>query len=133
MLQKLDPPDLIMNEQASFVEPASMTIGGEIMGLGVAGGKAEGKAKLLYHPGEGLNQGEVLVAPSTDPAWTPLFLKASGIIMETGGFLSHGAIVAREYGIPAVVNIPGVMKLIKKGDRVVVDGDEGKVSLDRII
>jgi len=132
-LQKLDPPDLIINERVSFVKPASVTIGGEILGMGVAGGRAEGQAKLLYHPNDGLEQGEVLVAPSTDPSWTPLFLKASGIIMETGGFLSHGAIVAREYGIPAVVNIPGVMKLIKNGDRVVVDGDEGKVSKDRII
>ncbi|HZK54897.1 MAG TPA: PEP/pyruvate-binding domain-containing protein [Desulfosporosinus sp.] len=132
-LQKLDPPDLIMNDQASFVETASINLGGEIMGLGVAGGRAEGQARLLYHPNDGLEQGEVLVAPSTDPGWTPLFLKASGIIMETGGFLSHGAIVAREYGIPAVVNIPGVMKIIKKGDRVVVDGDMGKVYLDKII
>lgn len=48
-----------------------------------------------------------MVAPSTDPGWTPLFLKAGAVVMETGGFLSHGAIVAREYGIPAVVNIPG--------------------------
>jgi len=131
-LQKFDPPDLIINENASFVEPTSMTIEGELMGMGVAGGRAKGKVKLLNRPEDGLEQSEVLVAPSTDPGWTPLFLKASGIIMETGGFLSHGAIVAREYGIPAVVNIPGVMKLIKNGDSVVVDGDEGKVYLDRI-
>jgi len=76
-----------------------------------------------------LQPGDVLVAPSTDPGWTPLFLKAGAVVMETGGFLSHGAIVAREYGVPAVVNIPGVMSVIEEGRRVVVDGDEGKVFL----
>ncbi len=70
-----------------------------------------------------------MVAPSTDPAWTPLFLKASAIVMELGGVLSHGSIVAREYGIPAVVNIPGVMKVIDDNRLVTVDGDEGKVYL----
>ena len=59
-----------------------------------------------------------MVAPSTDSGWTPLFLKASALIMETGAFLSHGAIVAREYGIPAVVNIPGVLRIIKEGWKV---------------
>lgn len=129
-LQKLNPPDLIINEKASFAAPASLTGEGELIGMGVSGGRAKGKAKLLNHPEDGLDQNEVLVAPSTDPGWTPLFLKASGIIMETGGFLSHGAIVAREYGIPTVVNIPGVMNLIQNGDNVVVNGDEGKVYLD---
>lgn len=102
-----------------------------LRGLGVATGKAEGVVRVIQHPDEGytLKPGEILVAPSTDPAWTPLFLKASGIIMETGGFLSHGAIVAREYGIPAVVNVSGVLSILKDGDYVIVDGDEGKVYL----
>ncbi len=65
--------------------------------------------------------------PSTDPAWTPLFLNAAAIVMETGGQLSHGAIVAREYGIPAVVNIPGLFTAIDDGERIVVDGDRGVV------
>lgn len=76
-----------------------------------------------------LQPGDIMVAPSTDPGWTPLFLKAGAVVMETGGFLSHGAIVAREYGVPAVVNIPGVMRVIKDGYQVVVDGDEGKIFL----
>jgi len=71
----------------------------------------------------------VLVAPSTDPGWTPLFLRASAIVMETGGFLSHGSIVAREYGIPAVVNIPNAMKVIRDKRIITVDGDEGKILL----
>lgn len=69
------------------------------------------------------------MAPSTDPGWTPLFLRASAIVMEEGSSLSHGSIVAREYGIPAVVNIPGVMKMIKDNQLITVDGDEGKVYL----
>ncbi|GAB6181232.1 hypothetical protein JCM14036_25510 [Desulfotomaculum defluvii] len=99
----------------------------------VAAGKASGVARLIFHPNEGskLQPGDILIAPSADPGWTPLFLKAGAVVMETGGFLSHGAIVAREYGIPAVVNIPGVMSIIKNGVKVVVDGDEGKVYLDQ--
>jgi Phosphoenolpyruvate synthase/pyruvate phosphate dikinase len=71
------------------------------IGIGAAAGKASGIARLIKHPNEGqkLNIGDVLVAPSTDPGWTPLFIKASAIIVESGGYLSHGAIVAREYGI----------------------------------
>lgn len=99
--------------------------------MGVAAGKASGTARVIAHPQEGekLQAGEVLVAPSTDPGWTPLFLRASAIVMETGGFLSHGAIVAREYGIPAVVNIPGITKIINDSQLITVDGDEEKVYL----
>lgn len=105
--------------------------GESLQGVGTAAGKAMGTARLIRHPGEGnkLQPGEVLVAPSTDPGWTPLFLKASAIIMETGGYISHGAIVAREYGIPTVINVPGVMKAIQDGQVVTVAGDEGQVIL----
>ena len=74
--------------------------------------------------------GEILVAPSTDPAWTPLFLRAAALVTESSGYLSHGAIVAREYGLPAVVNVPGVMKLIKDGELLEVNGDDGTVTID---
>ena len=67
------------------------------------------------------------MAPSTDPCWTPLFLKACALVMETGGYLSHGSIVAREFGVPAVVNVRGVMRAVKDGQKIAVDGDEGKV------
>jgi pyruvate,water dikinase len=84
---------------------------------------------LIRHPGENrrLQPGDVLIAPSTDPGWTPLFLRAKALVMEVGGYLSHGAIVAREYGIPAVVNVPGVMKTLHDGESLTIDGDEGKV------
>ncbi|MDR3585859.1 MAG: PEP-utilizing enzyme, partial [Desulfosporosinus sp.] len=125
------PPDIIMGDTPKYSEPAARTSGNCLVGVPVAAGRASGTARLIRHPDEGsrLQPGDVMVAPSTDPGWTPLFLKASAVIMETGGFLSHGAIVAREYGIPAVVNIPGVMRVIKEGWKVDVDGDEGKVFL----
>jgi len=130
-LEALSPPDLIIDEVPQFAEPAAHRAGNVLAGMGVAAGKASGPTRLIGHPDEGgkLQEGDVLVAPSTDPGWTPLFLRASAIVTETGGFLSHGSIVAREYGIPAVVNIPGVMKIIKDNQLITVDGDAGKVYL----
>ena len=74
-----------------------------------------------------LEPGEILVAPSTDPGWTPLFLKASGLVMEAGGAMAHGAIVAREYGIPAVVGVAGATERIATGSRVTLDGAAGTI------
>ncbi|MFZ5642688.1 MAG: PEP/pyruvate-binding domain-containing protein [Bacillota bacterium] len=130
-MEELSPPNLIIDETPKFEKPVTCSSANILSGLRVAAGRASGPAKLIYHPdvGEKLQAGDVLVAPSTDPGWTPLFLRASAIVMETGGFLSHGAIVAREYGVPAVVNIPGVMKVIKDGQLITVDGDEGVVYL----
>jgi len=71
--------------------------------------------------------GAILVAPSTDPSWTPVFLKASALVMETGGYMSHGAIVAREFGIPTVVNLPGILERVRSGDPLEVDGNSGIV------
>ncbi len=125
----MSPPDFIVGETPQFAKQEIHAEGNALQGLGVAAGKAAGTARLITHPYEGgkLQPGDILVAPSTDPGWTPLFLKVSAIVMETGGFLAHGAIVAREYGVPAVVNIPGAMKIIRDGQEIIVDGDEGKV------
>ena len=73
--------------------------------------------------------GEILIAPCTDPGWTPYFLAAAGIVMDVGGMLSHGSIVAREYGIPAVVNVGSATRSIKTGQIVRVDGDRGLVTI----
>ncbi len=103
---------------------------GELLqGVATGTGRARGKVRRLRHPSEGLalQPGEILVAPSTDPGWTPLFLKAAGLIVETGGYLSHGAIVAREFALPAVVNLPGVVDLLADGEEVEVDGYSGTV------
>jgi pyruvate,water dikinase len=134
-LSQEPPPDVIIEGDvlpgASGAPAAPAAAAGEgWRGIGVASGRACGVARLVRHPAEGakLAQGEVLVAPSTDPGWTPLFLRACAIVMETGGYLSHGAIVAREYGIPAVVNIPGFLHQVRDGDRLLVDGDAGCIT-----
>lgn len=100
-------------------------------GVPVGAGSAAGIARRIDRPEDGarLAPGEILIAPATDPAWTPLFLKAGGLIMETGGYLSHGAIVAREFGIPAVANLPGIRQALEDGRRVRVDGSRGRVEL----
>jgi len=130
-MEKLSPPDYYINESSHFVEAVATGSGSVLEGLGVSAGRACGPAKLLQHPSQEkkLDSGDVLIAPSTDPGWTPLFLRAAAIVLERGGIGSHGAIVAREYGIPAVLNVPGAMRIIKDGQNVVVDGDEGKVFL----
>ncbi|HAG09843.1 MAG TPA: pyruvate, phosphate dikinase [Desulfotomaculum sp.] len=129
--ETLAPPDVVLGKEPIFAEPVVQDSGNYLQGVATAAGKASGIARLISHPGEGnrLQPGDVLVAPSTDPGWTPLFLKACAVVMETGGYLSHGSIVAREFGVPAVVNVPGVMKAIQEGQKIVVDGDEGKVFL----
>ena len=130
-LEETSLPVLIVGEVPKHEERIKLSKGSSLKGFGVASGRAVGRARLIYHPrdGESLEYGDVLVAPSTDPAWTPLFLRAAAVVMETGGVISHGAIVAREYGIPAVVNVLGVMKLISDGQTIEVDGDEGKIVL----
>ncbi|HEY0722208.1 MAG TPA: PEP-utilizing enzyme, partial [Gammaproteobacteria bacterium] len=100
-------------------------------GIGVSPGTAEGRARVLAHPGEGarLGQGEILIAATTDTGWTPLFLRASGIVTEQGGYLSHGAIVARELGIPAVVNLPNALTALGDEPWLRLDGNSGTVSV----
>jgi len=73
--------------------------------------------------------GEILVAPFTDPAWTPYFIPAAGVVVDQGGILSHGSIVAREYGLPAVTNVGSATRIIRTGDRVQVDGNLGRVTI----
>lgn len=126
---ELEPPDVIIDETPQPLAQQHEVNGPMLSGLGVAAGRASGSARLIRHPRENskLLAGDILVAPSTDPGWTPIFLRAKAVVMEVGGYLSHGAIVAREYGIPAVVNVPGVMKTLKDGEQLTVDGDEGKV------
>ncbi len=127
--EKIPAPDLVIEEQPVFSQASLDSSGKYWQGIGAATGTASGAARIINNPAEGcrLQPGEILVAPSTDPGWTPLFLKASALIMETGGFLSHGSIVAREFGVPAVVNVAGVMRQLEDGQLVTVDGDEGRV------
>ncbi|TVU61014.1 phosphoenolpyruvate synthase [Paenarthrobacter nitroguajacolicus] len=102
---------------------------GTLSGSPASAGLVTAPARVIMDPvGAHLEPGEILVAPSTDPGWTPLFLTAGGLVMEMGGPNSHGAVVAREYGIPAVVGVPDATTRIKSGQHITVDGAAGTVS-----
>lgn len=105
---------------------------GEMRGIAASRGVVTGRARVALTPDEGadIEPGEILVAPFTDPGWTPLFAVAGAIVMDLGGLLSHGAIVAREYGIPAVVNVRGATRTIRTGQMVTVDGGTGIVRVE---
>lgn len=109
---------------------ATVPADGGLTGTPASAGSVTGPARVILDPvGAHLEPGEILVAPSTDPGWTPLFLTAGGLVMEMGGANSHGAVVAREYGIPAVVGVPGATSRIVTGQRVTVDGTGGIVTI----
>lgn len=102
-----------------------------LRGIPASPGVVAARAQVIFDPlGAQLTHGDILVAPSTDPGWTPLFLMAGGLVVETGGEMSHGAIVAREYGIPAVVGAAGAVERIETGQEISVDGGSGLVHLN---
>ena len=104
---------------------------GALQGTAASPGVVTAPARVVLNPHDArLEQGEILVAPSTDPGWTPLFLTAGGLVMEVGGAMAHGAIVAREYGIPAVVGVPHATERITTGMRITVDGSSGTVFIE---
>jgi pyruvate,water dikinase len=124
------PPVLFSDDLGAIGRPLPEPVGGAKMeGVALSAGVCEGPALVLTEPtaappGEG---GYILVCPSTDPAWVPLFVRAKGLVMETGGVLSHGAIVAREFGLPAVAGLPGITQQLKTGQIIRVDGGRGTV------
>lgn len=100
-----------------------------LLGTPASAGTATGRVRVVRDPiGARIEPGEILVAPSTDPGWTPLFMTAGAVVMEMGGVISHGAVVAREYGIPAVVGVPDATTRLRTGQVVTVDGAAGTVS-----
>ncbi|WP_437321743.1 PEP/pyruvate-binding domain-containing protein [Sorangium sp. So ce385] len=107
--------------------------GDELRGVGASSGVVRGKARIVRDAGEfeRLKAGEILVCRYTNPAWTPLFTLAAGVVTDTGGAVSHAAIVAREYGIPAVLGAAGATERITDGQEILVDGTEGRVTLLR--
>lgn len=111
--------------------PTRILAQGALQGTPASPGRVTAPARVILDPHDArLSPGEILVAPSTDPGWTPLFLQAAGLVMETGGAMAHGAIVAREYGIPAVVGVPGATGRIATGSRVTLDGTAGTVVIE---
>jgi pyruvate,water dikinase len=100
-----------------------------LTGTPASAGTATGKVRVVLDPvGAHIEPGEILVAPSTDPGWTPLFMTAGALVMEMGGVISHGAVVAREYGIPAVVGVADATERLRDGQSVTVDGAAGTVA-----
>lgn len=123
--RELDPPTFLFGDDAA---PSAPT-GDRLEGLGISQGRHRGTVRVLRRAGEGerLQPGDVLVTRAVDPGWTPLFATAGAVILEMGSVLSHGAVVAREYGVPAVVNLDGVTRQLADGDEVTVDGTRGIV------
>jgi rifampicin phosphotransferase len=114
----------------ALAAPAQQLAGDQLTGTPASAGTVTATARVVLEPvGARLEPGEILVASSTDPGWTPLFLTAGGLVMEMGGANSHGAVVAREYGIPAVVGVPDATLRITTGQRITVFGASGRIEL----
>ncbi len=131
--QRLEMPEVIYSEKLEAigrVEATAKSEGGLLEGVGVSAGLGTGTARIVKSPAEAgdLGMGYVLVCPTTDPSWAPLFVHARGLVVERGGVLSHGAIVARDFGIPAVV-LKNASKLIPHGATIKVDGNKGRVEV----
>ncbi len=103
---------------------------GAIPGLPVSSGVIEGRARVILNMEDAvLESGDILVTSFTDPSWTPLFVSIKGLVTEIGGLMTHGAVIAREYGLPAVVGVEDATKLIKDGQRIRVNGTEGYIEI----
>lgn len=101
-----------------------------ILGLPVSSGVIEGRARVVLNMEDAdLEEGDILVTAFTDPSWTPLFVSIKGLVTEVGGLMTHGAVIAREYGLPAVVGVDHATKLIKDGQRIRVNGTEGYIEI----
>jgi pyruvate,water dikinase len=126
-------PRLILSDgtEPEALATATAAEDGALLGTAASAGSVTAQARVILDPvGARIEPGEILVAPSTDPGWTPLFLTAGGLVMEMGGANSHGAVVAREYGIPAVVGVPGATRHIRSGQTIRVDGSKGLVAVE---
>ncbi|GIO70417.1 phosphoenolpyruvate synthase [Paenibacillus cookii] len=103
---------------------------GALAGLAVSSGVIEGRARVMWNMEDAdLEDGDILVTAFTDPSWTPLFVSIKGLVTEVGGLMTHGAVIAREYGLPAVVGVENATGLIKDGQRIRVNGTEGYVEI----
>jgi pyruvate,water dikinase len=113
------------------VLPAPSAPDGALRGVGASAGRVTGPARVVENPATAhLEPGDILVAATTDPGWTPLFLTAAALVTETGAIMAHGPTVAREYGIPAVICVPGATEKITTGRLITVDGVAGTVTLE---
>ena len=132
LYEKLTPPRVITSDGEIIVgEYKRENLPAEaIVGLPVSSGVIEGRARVILNMEDAdLEDGDILVTSFTDPSWTPLFVSIKGIVTEVGGLMTHGAVIAREYGLPAVVGVENATKLIKDGQRIRVNGAEGYIEL----
>jgi pyruvate,water dikinase len=123
-------PRVLLNDGRAFYEglPSRGGDGHHLAGSPVSPGSAQGKVRVVFDPRQaGLLPGEILVCRGTDPSWTPLFLSAGGLVMETGGMMTHGAVVAREYGIPAIVGVDQATARLATGQTIQMDGSTGQI------
>jgi len=128
------PPVIFYDSLDKLGEHVEITASDVLKGTPVSGGRVEGKVRIILDPSEfgKFQEGEILVAHRTDVGWTPLFFTAKALVMDIGNVLSHGAIIAREYGLPTVVNVKDASTILKDGQKIVVDGEEGKVYISKI-
>ncbi|MBX4148275.1 phosphoenolpyruvate synthase [Paenibacillus lautus] len=130
--EKLTPPRLITSEGEIITgayNRENLPVGA-IAGLAVSSGVIEGRARVILNMEDAdLDEGDILVTSFTDPSWTPLFVSIKGLVTEVGGLMTHGAVIAREYGLPAVVGVENATKRIKDGQRIRVHGSEGYIEI----
>ncbi|KFN02654.1 phosphoenolpyruvate synthase [Bacillus clarus] len=132
LYEKLTPPRVITSDGEIIVgEYKRENLPAEaIVGLPVSSGVIEGRARVILNMDDAdLEDGDILVTSFTDPGWTPLFVSIKGLVTEVGGLMTHGAVIAREYGLPAVVGVENATKLIKDGQRIRVHGTEGYIEI----
>lgn len=131
-MRRRQVPRVLLSDGTAFYDGVTSADDSEntLSGSPVSPGVVEGIVHVVLDPSNTqLEHGEILVCPATDPAWTPLFLAAGGLLMEVGGLMTHGSVVAREYGIPAVVGVHQVTTRLKTSQRVRVDGSSGKITI----
>jgi phosphoenolpyruvate synthase/pyruvate phosphate dikinase len=132
VFEKLNPPRVITSdgEIITGAYKYENLPAGAIAGLAVSSGIIEGQARVILKMEDAdLEEGDILVTTFTDPSWTPLFVSIKGLVTEVGGLMTHGAVIAREYGLPAVVGVENATKLIKDGQRIRVNGTDGYVEI----
>ncbi|MFY0762102.1 phosphoenolpyruvate synthase [Metabacillus dongyingensis] len=132
LYEKLTPPRVITsNGEIIVCEYKRENLPAEaIAGLPVSSGVIEGRARVILNmENANLEEGDILVTAFTDPSWTPLFVSIKGLVTEVGGLMTHGSVIAREYGLPAVVGVENATKLIKDGQRIRVNGAEGYIEI----
>jgi pyruvate,water dikinase len=130
--QTLTPPRVLTSEGEAIAGSYRRDDlpSGALVGLAVSAGMVEGRARVVHDIADAeLEPDDILVTAYTDPSWTPLFVVVKGLVTEVGGLMTHGAVIAREYGLPAVVGVEQATRLIRDGQRIRVDGTTGYVEI----